>query len=382
MLVVIAYRDAIILLRHPFSFAAFPVGWTGYEFLLSVISPHGSAGSIAYTQADLLPLVQISSLTGVFGVTFILTLVPAGLAAMFHHRENKKFAFIALATALIVSLGSMTYGWVRLATPATGFSVPVGLAAIDTTVRDTYTTDREKALRVLRAYVRVVLPLADRGAKIVVLPEKMVCITSDYETDALNILTGAAKEGKLFIVAGLNRLGTQPHRNMAILIGPDGTVLAEYDKVYPIPGLESEYRRGTKMLEFQILNFIGGIAICKDLDFPRSIRQYGETGIGVLFVPAWDFTVDAWLHCRMAVVRGVENGFAMVRSANEGFLTVSDDRGRILAQRDAATVRFASLLATAPVHHDDTLYTRWGDWFAWLNVAGLIALVLSRGKLK
>ena len=111
-------------------------------------------------------------------------------------------------------------------------------------------------------------------------------------------------------------------------------------------------------------------------------RQYGAKGVSLLLVPAWDFTLDAWLHDRMAVMRGVESGFTIVRAAKQGLLTVSDDRGRILAQRDAATVRFASLLATAPVHHDDTLYDRWGDWFAWLNVAGLIALVLSRGKLR
>jgi apolipoprotein N-acyltransferase len=32
------------------------------------------------------------------------------------------------------------------------------------------------------------------------------------------------------------------------------------------------------------------------------------------------------------------------------------------------------------VHHDDTLYARWGDWFAWLNIAGLFVLLLNRAK--
>jgi apolipoprotein N-acyltransferase len=120
--------------------------------------------------------------------------------------------------------------------------------------------------------------------------------------------------------------------------------------------------------------------ICKDMDFPALSRQYGARGVGLLLVPAWDFTLDGWLHGRMAVLRGVESGFTIVRAAKQGVLTVSDDRGRILAQQDAATVPFASLVATAPIRHDSTLYVRWGDWFAWLNAAGLVTLLFSRAR--
>jgi len=56
---------------------------------------------------------------------------------------------------------------------------------------------------------------------------------------------------------------------------------------------------------------------------------------------------------------------------------VSDDRGRILAQQDATYVNIGTLLATAPVRHAGTFYSRWGDWFAWLNVAGLVAILSS-----
>jgi len=102
--------------------------------------------------------------------------------------------------------------------------------------------------------------------------------------------------------------------------------------------------------------------------------------VGLLLVPAWDFTLDGWLHGRMAVLRGVESGFTIIRAAKQGVLTVSDDRGRILAQQDAATVPLAYLVATAPVWHDNTLYVRWGDWFAWLNAVGLVALLFSRAR--
>jgi apolipoprotein N-acyltransferase len=58
----------------------FPAAWTTYEFLLSLVSPHGTALALAYTQTDLLPLLQIASITGIWGITFIVALVPSAFA--------------------------------------------------------------------------------------------------------------------------------------------------------------------------------------------------------------------------------------------------------------------------------------------------------------
>ena len=49
------------------------------------------------------------------------------------------------------------------------------------------------------------------------------------------------------------------------------------------------------------------MAICKDMDFPDTIRNDSHAGLRLMAVPAWDSDVDAWLHARMAVLRGVEN---------------------------------------------------------------------------
>jgi apolipoprotein N-acyltransferase len=64
-----------------------------------------------------------------------------------------------------------------------------------------------------------------------------------------------------------------------------------------------------------------GVAICKDLDFPGYIKDYGKAAVLVLFVPAWDFIKDDWLHSRMAVFKGCgKMDFPVVRTAREGRL--------------------------------------------------------------
>lgn len=95
-----------------------------------------------------------------------------------------------------------------------------------------------------------------------------------------------------------------------------------------------------------------------------------------MLVPAIDFDVDRTFHGHMAIMRGVESGFAVARSARRGFLTVSDDRGRILAQVRSDSARFATLLVAAPAAHAQTLFLAWGDWFAWLALAILASALL------
>ena len=110
------------------------------------------------------------------------------------------------------------------------------------------------------------------------------------------------------------------------------------------------------------------------MDFPKLSREYAAEGANLMLVPAWDFNLDRWLHSRMAVLRAVENGFALARSARNGLLTLSDNRGRILAETATAPGRFVSVTGKVNVVRAETFYTRTGDWFASLCVSAFIVL--------
>jgi apolipoprotein N-acyltransferase len=84
----------------------------------------------------------------------------------------------------------------------------------------------------------------------------------------------------------------------------------------------------------------------------------------------------------MAVMRGVESGFSLARGARGGFLTVADNRGRVLAETRSDAAPFATLMATVPAVHDTTLYLLWGDWFAWVALALLFITVLQLVRLR
>ena len=125
-----------------------------------------------------------------------------------------------------------------------------------------------------------------------------------------------------------------------------------------------------------------GVAICKDLDFPAVGREYAAHGAALMVVPAWDFVVDGWWHDRMAAMRAVESGFALVRAARQGLLTVRDDRGRLIAAARSDAAPLTLLAARVEVRHDATVYARYGDWFGWLCVIVATGVMGRLGMLR
>ena len=108
--------------------------------------------------------------------------------------------------------------------------------------------------------------------------------------------------------------------------------------------------------------------ICKDMDFHAMIRSDAvATKPELLAVPAWDFKEDDWSHARVAILRSVENGVPMARTARNGLLLLNDRYGRIVVQARSVG-RFTTLVGDLPLngHGGTTIYDRSDDAFGWL----------------
>jgi apolipoprotein N-acyltransferase len=87
--------------------------------------------------------------------------------------------------------------------------------------------------------------------------------------------------------------------------------------------------------------------------------------------------VDRASHGHIAIMRGVEDGFSIARAAKNGYLTVSDNHGRILAERRSDSADFPTLLVDVPATPVETVYQKLGDWFAWLSIALFVLALLQ-----
>jgi apolipoprotein N-acyltransferase len=351
---------------------ALPATWVSVEYLLSLISPHGTGGNLSYSQLNFLPVLQLASITGPWGISFLVLLFPAALAIGLHLRSAApKQALRIVGAGLGVIVLVLIFGAVRLTLPSPGQKVKVGLIASDLPANVDVADEGYETARLFRDYAAEAEGLAAHGAQVIVLPEKLgVAVDPDTkETDAF--FQSLADKTKSEIVVGLIRVSPPVKYNEARVYAP-GVPLQSYDKQHMLPQFESKLKPGTTLTFLREPSGTWGVAICKDMDFTPLSRQYGEAGTGLMLVPAWDFVLDRFEHGHIAVMRGVESGFSIVRAAKQGYLTVSDDRGRILAETQSDSAPFAALLANVPVGHDTTLYLLLGDWFAWLVLATLV----------
>lgn len=346
---------------------SYPLFATASEFAFSLVSPHGSFGAIGYGLVDLLPLLQASSIGGVALLSFIAALIPMALAMLIvWPAEWRKVAIVAgIPLALICG-----FGFARLATNADA-QVRVALAAIDSLQPDDAPIEAE-TVAAAEAYADLVRGFAADHPDIVILPEKEFGASSGSDLAAAE-LAQAAGAISATLVAGFNELQPDGARlNLALVFAPQSPP-ARYQKRRLVPGLEADFIPG----DAPFILGDRGIAICKDMDFAPMIREYGRRNVRLMLVPAWDFVADGRLHARMAMVRGVENGFAVARAAAMGRLTVSDAYGRVVAEATTSEQRPATLVADVALGPGATPYVRLGDAFGWLTILGAITLLVA-----
>jgi len=345
----------------------FPALWTGWEVLSSTLSPHGTFGAWAYSQLSMPVVVQSASLLGLWVIGFLIALFASCLAFGVRRRAP---SVIVAGCALV--LANIAFGGWTLDKP----SPPTMRVAASARDHD----DSVSPNGVASQQAAEVRHLAERGAKVVVFEEKAALLPADRRDAVLAPLVAAARETGVTVVAGYDQTGPE-RRNVAFTISPDGHV-ASYAKRHLIPGLESYYVAGASP---GLLGTGESVAICKDFDFQRTLRLDAAAGakaggLGLMLAPAWDFGADGWLHARMAILRGVEGGYAIVRAASNGLLTISDAQGRVRARHASGSTRYASVIADVPLGTGPTLYVRIGDIFGWL--AGAVGLLLVAFSLR
>lgn len=379
---VLLYRALLLRGAAWSALLALPALRVAFEYIFNLTSPHGTAMSLSYTQLGFLPVLQLASITGPWGITFLLLAFSSALAIILHLRTSaRKKAVQILAATCCAAFAVLTYGAMRLAQlPPAGHNTKVGLIASDTPANSGVAGPGPATEARYRSYASVAATLIARGANVVVIPEDLGVLPDSAAVPADSAFQALADKTGATIIAGVNHRTATAEYNEARVYTPAEPVL-EYHKQHLLPPFESHFTPGTALTMLHESKDKWGVAICKDMDFTPLSRQYGNAGAALLLVPAWDFNLDWISHGHMAIMRGVESGFAIARAGRGGSLLLTDNRGRILAETRSNSAPFATLLADVPTVHDNTLYLRFGDWFAWLALALFAWTILRMAQL-
>ena len=432
-------RFIIFRLKLPLVVVA-PFTWVALEYIRSFFLSGFPWFFIGHTQYQFLPIIQVSDITGVYGVSFIIVMVNAGIADLIfpivacrdtinspylYRFPSRKFAFFGLTCILpfVLLAAILSYGfcWLNHYKPKEGPALCMVQGNIPQDVK--FESKEEDEISILKKYTDLSLGVKGKQIDLLVWPETMIpgLLNIDPELtgrkiDVLSQLTPIQLSQDLntnLLLGGiaLTLIGEeQMYFNSAYYYNKEGKLVDRYDKIHLVPfgeftplkkyfpflaklvpyeiGLTRGQRRALFRLDTsQQGSFVFGSSICYEDTVPSLIRKFKKDGADFML----NITNDGWFrnsaeldqHLAIMVFRAVENRFCMARAANTGISSFVGPDGAIYAKLSDSKGKYREISGTLVdriklVEKYNPFYTICGDWFSILCVtASLIMLIMS-----
>jgi apolipoprotein N-acyltransferase len=375
---------------------AAPVVWVATELGRAYITSFPWE-LLGYSQVTVLPIAQLASLFGVYGLSMLVAVVSAALAFAATARR-----WAPLVAALAVVLAVAVWGSRRVAgSEWTRAGEPIRIGMIQGNVDQGQKWDVTRASAIFQDYLNLTRQAIREGSQLVLWPESSTPFLFEENLPAANVVRTLAQQARVPIIFGSDQIERgRPDRyfNSAFLVRADGATGGVYRKMHLVPF--GEYVPFQRLLFFaaplteQAGTFSPGlnpellpvdghrlsVAICYEVVYPDLVRQFVAGGSELLTT----ITNDAWFgetsapdqHFEHAAMRAIEEGRYLVRSANTGISGIVDPYGRVLEQ--TPIFQPAILIGEARFLRASTVYARHGDVLAYSSlVATLVLLVMA-----
>ena len=373
--------------------AAAPFLWISGEWVRGHLLSGFPWGLLGYSQAFVLPVIQISEWTGVYGVSFLIASVNAALTGAVALDWRRAVGGLAGAAALL--LASLGFGWQSFTRAAEG-SLPV--AVVQPSIDQTGKWDLTTLTQTLELYQQLTLEAGRSAPALVIWPETAVPLFLRQDSATLERLRLlSARVGAPLVLGAVDAEPgtTRRYFNSAFFVTGEG-IGAKYDKIHLVPFGEyvplstllgfvrgwaafiSEFDSGTVRAVFPLREAPFGVVICYEGLFPELFREFVAEGARFMVNmtnDAWfGETSGPWQHLAVLPFRAVENRVAIARAANTGVSAVIEPSGRI--RRTLGLFRRGIVEDRLPERTRTTFYTRRGDAFAYACL-GLSLAVLG-----
>ncbi|PWT77199.1 MAG: hypothetical protein C5B59_04685 [Bacteroidetes bacterium] len=396
----------------------FPAASVSVEFIPAALG--GSIWfSVANSQVAFNWITQLASITGLWGISFIIYWFGSVLVWAIQRNSEPRRAKRGIVIYSSVFLTVILFGFIRsnsnamkssaqvrvagLSVPLTGFleNLYKDYCGREISIDPTWSITSSKVREIQKAelpfietpdsakfkYAYAAMKLAndslfalskkaaDNGARFILWSEANALVFKNDEEQLIERGLKFSKKNKVYLVMTIAAIHpgkitatTKFLENETVFISPLGEIMNIFHKNNPVPMAEAT-EPGDGVIPVIITPY-GRIAvsICYDADFPIQMRQLGNKKADFLFLPSGDWYSISPFHSYMAVFRGIENGTAVVRQASSGLSILSDSRGRIVKSFDYYLPGEKLWFADIQSKHENTVYSRIGDSFAWICV--------------
>jgi apolipoprotein N-acyltransferase len=385
-----------------------PVLWVSIEFVRSYALTGFPWSSVGYTQYRFLSLIQISDITGIYGISFLIISFNGFIADLLLIRDKVKemplfplsYFMTGAALLLLLTIGIFGYGFWRLHQDRIGKDLTVSV--IQGNIEQDKKWEPVFQKEVFDTYTRLSQDALKDNPSMIIWPE--TALPFFFGSDAANtdLLIQFQKQTGVPLLFGSVLVKKRSEKNMelsnsAVLLDREGNKAAVYDKIHLVPFGEyvplrkvlffvdklvvgiGDYIPGTQYLQADTEVGRFSTLICYEVIFPGMVRKF--------FVRGGDFMVtitnDAWFgytagpyqHFSMAVFRAIENRKPVVRAANTGISGFIDSNGRVLMRSGLFDRQV--LTDTLKTDTSMTFYTKFGDIFSFFCIVISIILLVN-----
>ena len=362
----------------------FPATYVALDYAMTAL-PLGTVFSLAPTQYHVKGLLQLAAVTGLWGISFILTWLAPVANLLWEQGFDSRRARAAAGTYAACIALILLAGEARLvvARPA---ALTVRVAGITIAHQRNYVDEVVDLGTPTEAVNRLAPELssledalfaesekaAAAGARVIFWSEGAAVLSSDHRDSFTRRASAFAKRHGVYLVPAYQVLldGQTTMDNGLLMISPDGEIAYRYTKT------QSWYATASDGVLHSIETPFGRLAtaICFDMDFPAFIRQVTGQGVDIMLVPAFDTLGTRPYHTEVGLMRSVELGFSVVRQTNEGTSMAVDYQGNLLATQDFFTTAQRTMVADVPTQGVATIYGVLGDFVPWLCLLTLVGL--------
>jgi apolipoprotein N-acyltransferase len=392
--------------------------WVALEMIRARVLGGFPWNFLGASQFRMIPLIQIASVTGVYGISFLAvwtSLSFYSLARMVFSRPNSRFVWSGeIFMPVFVAAILFACYEIKLMEPAP-IMTTLRVALIQPSIpQDLIWDDNANAER-FKQVIQLSESALTNNVDLMVWPESGV---PEFDEATYETITNLAWTHHVWLIFNANHVVSRPGAtneydndvyNAAFLADPEGKL--RLDEIYHkqklvmfgeyIPFLswlpfvkwftpiDGGFTPGTSAMEFNLEDFqiTASPLICYEDMFPQTGRQAAEGGADFLVNVTNDGwfgqSAEQWQHETCAIFRAVENGIPLVRCCNNGVTCWIDAAGRqreIFRDDSGSAYGAGTMIFDLPLpKHEPTFYTRHGDWFGWGCVG--IAVALCARKL-
>ncbi|HUI92296.1 MAG TPA: apolipoprotein N-acyltransferase [Chitinivibrionales bacterium] len=388
----------------------FPALWVLVEYVRGLGEISFPWNLIGYSLTPLLPLSQLASVTGVFGLSFVVVLGNV-LVWKFVSILRRKGAIdrgLPVFAAALIAVGA--WGFVRMKTASPAHAKTMTIAALQSDIDQNHWGANS-----LDSSFDIVETLVRRAAKdrpdLIIMPESALLCYLIRRPMLADRVASWAKELHVPMIVGALHWDNAPKGsareyfvyNSAFYLDPNTLTFTPYYKMRLVPFSEAlpfqgifpilsrvnlgqaDFKTGNDPVVFSIGPVMRAAPfICYEIIYPDLVRQRVKRGANLLV----NITNDGWFgktsgafqHATMARMRCIENGVPLARSANTGVTMLVDQFGRVLCRKEIYTRTY--LTGKLSIGRIPTLYTRLGDWPVIMSLvvvlAGIGMIVIRR----